>query len=188
MMGSRIKLRVINGGKPQRIQISAVELICINSISYPVPSITHILEEDTWQVLSADPGIREVDEHPIRIMTGLIDQKPLAIGDIITRGKNWQAVVYDFDQEPICRKEWVEAAMRKLLEKTEEKQLHEISLPLLGSIHGCLSWIESLEVIIQGLRSQPTQCLKRVWLDVAEDRQDDIQQKLLEEADNSGIF
>lgn len=45
------------------------------------------------QVLSADPAIRETDEHPIRLVTSLIDQQPLSVGEVFTSGHSWKAVI-----------------------------------------------------------------------------------------------
>ena len=185
-MNSRIKLRVIEGGKSRAFRVGPVSITCISPDSHQPPEMPHILEEDTWQVLSADPAIREVFEHPIRIMTDLIDQKPLSPGDVVCHNNCWQVVIYDFDQEPVCKKKWIELAMRHLWQRTEEYQQHELAMPILGTVHGCLHWSESLEIMTGTLRSESIASLKKIWLLVPEEILQDIQQWLMVASNRPG--
>lgn len=160
-------LQVIKGGKSDDFRIGSVRLTCGDSETSPAFTVdVQVVEEDTWQVISADPTIREIDEHPIRLMTGLIDQKPLTIGDVVVKGKRWHVVVYDFDQEPICRREWVETALQQVLNTAENNKVSAIAIPLLGCAHDCLTWDQSLGLLIDLLQKTSTASLQRVWLTV----------------------
>lgn len=180
-MGIPPNLRVINGGKSDGIQIGTVVVTIGDSETGPVfTADAQVIEEDTWQVLSADADLREVDEHPIRLMTALIDQEALSIGDLVMRGKRWYVVIYDFDQEPICRREWVETALIRLLGHACERRLSSMAMPLLGCAHDCMEWKESLELLIGLLQQTPLGSLRHIWLEIPESHLIEVQQRLLE--------
>jgi len=161
------KLQIIDGGKSAGVRIGTVRVTCGDSKTSPLfTADAQVTEEDTWQVLSADPEIREEHDHPIRLMTGLIDQQPLTVGDIVIKNREWRAVIYDFDQEPMCRREWVETALHQVLDHVQDKKLGTIAMPLLGCVHDCIEWSESLELLIGLLLSTAPKSLQRIWLEV----------------------
>lgn len=97
-------------------------------------------------------------------MTELIDQKPLHPGEVLTRGNQWLAIVYDLDKSPICQPEWITQSLRQILALTETHKISSLTLPLLGSTHGDLAWDKSLGLLMDALHHHGGTYLKKVIL------------------------
>jgi len=138
-----------------------------SSPAFPVD--VQIIEEDTWQVLSADNTARDIHEHPIRLMTGLVDQQPLPVGKIQINGCRWQAVIVDFDQYPVCQHDWIVNVYRQIVEQAVADQFGVISMPLLGVRHGCVTINESLSILLNLIKLQPETSTLCIWLHVPEE-------------------
>ena len=172
-MPGKPSLSVIHGGREKHIRIGVVEVTPGTRARPPFPVEIQVHAEDTWRILSADPVIREtVPEHPIRTMTGLIDDKPDEPGSVLRQGKRWLAIVYDLDQQPICREAWITQAMEKLLAMAARQGVRSLRLPLLGSEHGDLTWQRSLELICEAIGRAETGP-KRIWLLVGREQMDE---------------
>jgi len=173
-------LHVIQGGPSPLVVIGSVDIFVGDDSTNPQFSIdVRLVEEDTWQVLSADSSARVIDEHPIRLMTGLIDQKPLSVGDVLANGSRWQAVTMDFDQQPVCRADWLTLTLEHVLQKVEEKGAHSISLPLLGVNHGDISCDISVALFIDAIKAFRFSSACRIWLVVPVDCLAMVKQRLL---------
>jgi len=143
---------------------ASIELIpCSYSMNNRQTGI-QVLEEDCWQVLSSQPMLKDTEHHAIRVMTDLIDQKPLYPGDVLTRGNQWLAIVYDLDNSPICQPEWITQALKRLLALTETHKIRSLTLPILGSTHGDLAWNKSLDLLLDALHQHEGTYLDRVTL------------------------
>ena len=110
-----------------------------------------IVEEDTWQLMAADITARETDEHPIRLMTSLIDQKPLTPGEVIIRRNEWRAVIFDLDAEPPCTPEWIRKALQHISHLLVSNAISSISLSLPGIRYSCLGWQTSINLVLAEL-------------------------------------
>jgi len=160
-------LRVIQGGPTPLTRIESVEIyVADDSVKPLIPIDVQIIEEDTWQVLSADASARETDEHPIRLMTSLIDQQPLPVGEVIVSGHRWKAVIADFDQDTMCKREWIDLALQHIHQLTRVKRVKSLQMPLLGYKHGWLTSEESLESLVYSIRNNKPLQVKRIWLTV----------------------
>lgn len=177
-MSRTVKPRIIQGGKATRNSIGSIEVVPATTEAQPFPVAARIYEEDTWQIMSNYPIPHKIETHPIRIMTDLIDQQPLKAGDVLVRGNQWLALVYDLDQEPICNPDWIASALQKILALADQKRITALGLPLLGSEHGPLSGSQSLEIIINALHSFTGSHLQKVWLIVKDDQQQNVQQMI----------
>jgi hypothetical protein len=163
MMQSKPDLRIIRGGRDKGIQIGAVHVTPASRSHPPFPITIQVHAEDTWRILSADIGLKETSEHPIRISTDLIEDRPEVPGSILIQGTRWLAIVYDLDQQPICRDEWISQALEKLLLMAAERSIPSLRLPLLGTEHGDLPWQRSLELICKALHDVG-KGPERIWL------------------------
>jgi hypothetical protein len=172
------ELRVIQGGQSSSHRIGAIEVVPATLRAQPFTVDIRVLEEDTWLIMGSAPILHETTSHPIRVMTDLIDQQPHKTGDVLLRGRQWLAVVYDLDQEPLCRAEWITSALQKILALSEQKGIIALALPLLGSTHGPLSWEQSLEIITNTLREHEETHLRRIWLIVNKDQLQPIQDRI----------
>ncbi|HEY6838020.1 MAG TPA: hypothetical protein VI389_04680 [Geobacteraceae bacterium] len=121
----------------------------------PVDAV--VLEEDTWLILSADPEVTISHEHPVRLMTRLLEAQPLPTGTVFVRQGvplTLVAVVHDFGAEPCCRPEWVAAALTEILRICRERKLHSLQLPLLGVRHGRLTTATVLPLLVRALSDE----------------------------------
>ncbi|MGD2082650.1 MAG: hypothetical protein PVF91_06775 [Chromatiales bacterium] len=158
-------LRLVPGGRHTPVQIAGIEVVSSPAGDPPFPVDTRIVEEDTWRLLSPDPALRPTTEHPIRLMTDLVHDEPAAPGTVLVGRHRWRAVVYDLDRQPICRPEWVAAALGRLLALARERGRRSLALPLLGCRHGPLSWQESLGLLLEALAASGPPP-ERIWVQV----------------------
>ena len=178
------KLHVIPGGIMRPFQIGQFELIASTHRKPPFPVIATLFEEDTWRVLSADPEIRPSYKHPIRLMTDLVFDQPAQPGAVLMKGKRWLAIVYDLDCDPPCREIWIRQALMDALERAVTHEIQSLAIPLLGSLHGCISWQRSLALILASLRwaKAPVRPI-RIWLQITADQRAEVLAHLVEFAD-----
>jgi hypothetical protein len=133
-------------------QFGTVRLICCSEKENPAfIAEAEVVEEDTWQLMAADIAAQETDEHPIRLMTSLIDQKPLTPGEVIIRDKQWRAVIFDLDADPPCTPEWVRKALQHIRQLVVDNAISSISLSLPGIRYGCLEWQISINLVLTEL-------------------------------------
>lgn len=127
-----------------------------------------VLEEDTYLVLSADPRAGEpYPEHPIRMMTSLLEVEPREPGTILLRDRSpleIAAIVHDLDQEPSWREEWVASALEGAIAEAERLKLHALGLEMLGAMHGRLERPRFLQILRQALQRAHPRSLERIWL------------------------
>ena len=160
-------LRLIDGGLHCETSFHHLRIVAapVNAAPFDVDAIA--FEEDTWLVMSADPKICEPQEHPIRLMTDLIETKPEPVGSVLIQGSQplrFLAIVHDVNQEPTWKEEWIESALREIFRKAERRRLQAIGLPLIGTLHGRLN--NQRFAALLGLVMQQTAFdhLKRLWL------------------------
>ena len=163
-MNDKLQFTVLAGGRNKRTTINTVTLTIIQNSSSPLPVDVRVFEEDTHLVLTNDGVIRYTEEHPIRLMTEIMETKPKKTGSIITNNARWYAIVHDLDAEPSWRLQWIKDAYLATLKLGETKRVQKLGLPLLGSIHGDLPAEQSLTLLIQIIKSLTFQHLKNILL------------------------
>ncbi len=160
-------LLLVPGHKGRRWRIGDFELVVAPFAEPPFPVQATLLEEDTWRVLSAPSRLPPVEEHMVRVMTDLVDQKPESPGRVLFHGRRWEAIVIDLEQDPVCREAWVRQAFEQALREAIRKGLHTLALPLLGSRHGGLKASRSLEILLEALRAIPGgEGTLKIWLQI----------------------
>jgi hypothetical protein len=165
------RLQSCEGGRHRPVRLGSIDLVPAPLDDPPFEVQVQVVEEDTWRVLSPAPVLTTSFEHPIRLMTRVIEDRPARHGELLCRGTRWRAVVYDLDQEPICREDWARAALSRLLASASVQGLHSVALPLLGATHGGLPWIRSLALIAEALQPAPASvAIRRVWVQVESSR------------------
>ncbi len=84
----RSRLTVIRGGVQCELAFGPVRIVAApeNRPPFDVDAIAY--EEDTWLIMSADPKICQPEEHPIRLMTDLINAQPETVGSVRVQGRN----------------------------------------------------------------------------------------------------
>lgn len=143
-----------------------------------------VLEEDTWQVLSASPEVVAPDEDALQLLRRLRTAQPLPPGSVAVRAgtpMQFHAVVYDFDDAAYCRPAWVAATLAEILLIAAQHKLGSLALPLLGVRHGRLPLSAFVILFVAALEKAKPDCLRQIWLLVPEEQKLNVHQ-LLDEA------
>jgi hypothetical protein len=74
------------------------------------------------------------------------------------------AVVHDLNQEPSWKEKWIAKALKGIFRETEQRKLHSLALPFLGTRHGSLGKERFLALLRSVLEGIDTHSLKRIWL------------------------
>lgn len=135
------------------------EIVIAAQSPFPVEVI--VFEEDTYQVLSAGNHIREIREPLEELEHGAAQQRPSPVGDIITTGSKWFAIVHDFDRENSYEPGFVDSALSNLALKVDEAQVVALGLQALGRYQGPED-IDDVLVKIEAVKWPD--CLERIWL------------------------
>jgi hypothetical protein len=164
----RSKLQLIQGGLRCDMSFGSIRIVAAPERSPPFEVDAVILEEDTWLIMSAEPKMGEPEEHPIRLMTELLEAQPKPVGSLIVQGKNpplhFMAIVHDVNQDPTWREEWVASALKEVFREAERRKLEAVSLPLLATVHGKLVPQRFVELLSRTLLQTPITHLRRLWL------------------------
>lgn len=163
----RKNLRVIEGGLRRELTFGRLKIVASPQQSPPFAVQAVTVEEDTWLILSADPKIAPAEEHPIRLMTDLINTAKEKVGTVRVKGGHplrFLAIVHDVDCEPTWREQWVQSALVDVLREAEKRRLAAIALPLLGTRHGRLQPARFAELLAAALLGSELTCLQRLWL------------------------
>ncbi len=126
-----------------------------------------MLEEDTGLVLSAKLEIKDVDDHPIRVMTALYEFAEPSVGEIVVKGGKplrIYAIVHDFDQEPASRASWISSALRHALALCSGKRIASLGLQMLGTRFGPFSEDWFRELLDTELMVLESNTLSQIWL------------------------
>ena len=138
-----------------------------------------VVEEDTWQVLAAGNAAPETHEHPIRLMTSLIEQKPVPAGELIIHGNEWRLVVVDLDQDPVCGPISIARGLVTLALQIEKHRISGISLPILGLSNDCIQIDEFIKLLkTHILENSALTSLQHLWLRVPEGPREPVRQAL----------
>ena len=124
-------------------------------------------EEDTSLILSTAARVQTLDDHPIRVMTALIEEPAYAPGTVLPRGGSplrLFAVVHDLEQEPTTCDEWILNALEGVLSFCNAHGVVALGLDPLGAVHGKHSVDQFRETLVQQLSVRPPNTLHHVWL------------------------
>jgi hypothetical protein len=163
----REKLRVIQGGHYFEIPHRLYRIVAAPEEKPPFDVDAVVYEEDTYLVLSADPQVREPKDHPVKIMTKLIETTPETLGSVLVRGRyplRFLAIIHDFNQEPTWREEWIASALNGVFKEAETRKLTSVALPMLGCVHGSLDRQRFFGLLRIAITQSQQRHLKRIWL------------------------
>jgi hypothetical protein len=161
------QLSVVRGGLQKEISYGSLRIVAATENHSPFSVEAVAFEEDTWLIMSADPKVCEPGEHPIRLMTDLINTASIPIGSVLVKnGKplKFLAVVHDVDQDPTWREAWIEKALLGIFREAEHRRLEAIAMPLLGTLHGRLQPTRFIHLLDRSLKQSPLKHLRRLWL------------------------
>ncbi len=164
-------MKLIQGGRLEPLSINNVEIAVSTIDSAPFPVEVMVFEEDTHLILTVDQVDEYKEEHPIRIMTDIMDAKKYRPGSIVRNGNSWYAVVVDLDREPICDNRWVEEAIKEILNLAEKNKIFSLALPILGSVHGGRGLELQLNNLLEIISEMSPTIIKRILIITRHDRQ-----------------
>jgi hypothetical protein len=179
-------LRLVPGGRPDRLRLGPVEITVAPEDRPPFPVDARVIEDDTYAVLGADPEFHPTAEHPVRLWTELKGLEPTPPGSVIVKGDRplrMMAVVHDLSLDPTWRETWVSEALEEVLREVGRRDLHSLALPPLGGVHGRLP-AAVFVALLRGTaeRVGPTR-LERLWLVAPPGREEDLLRALQGEPD-----
>jgi hypothetical protein len=163
----REMLRVIDGGLRREMTYGSLRIVAAPRTSRPFTVEALVVEEDTWLIMSAEPQMAEAEEHPIRLMTDVINAVKEKAGSVKVRDGEplrFLAIVHDVDSEPTWREEWIQSALIKILQEAASRKLTALGLPLLGTRHGRLEDLRFAELLASALLATAIYPLNRLWL------------------------
>lgn len=177
-MGGNKKFTLITGGADHKIEVNGIAIEVVSDSVSPLPVDVRVFEEDTYLVLTVDPVMRYTDEHPIRLMTHIMEAKTKKPGSVVRKNSNWYAVVYDLDADPICRAEWIDNAYRESLQLAEKRGITRLGLPLLGTVHGSYSAQDSMQLLVNQIKTLALAKLKKIVVIAEKDFDEDVRKML----------
>lgn len=164
------RFRVIEGGLQAKRKIGGIIILASPENEPPFMVDAVVFEEDTFLIMT--PPINNIifrEEHPIRMMTKLIETKPYEPGTVIVnRGQPLKilAIVHDVDQDPTWRDEWVEGAIHGIFRESERRDIRSISMPMLGTVFGKMHTMRFMEILISVITKIMPKRPERIWLRV----------------------
>ena len=170
-------MQLIRGCYPCEFSIGTVSIIAAPKDRQPFKVDALATEEDTFLVLSAHPEVRDPGEPMVRIMTRVIETKPITPGSVLMRGGDplrLLAIVHDLNQEPSWREEWIVSALDGIFLIAESQGISSIALSFLGTLHGSLEKQRFIVLLRNALGRISTVNLKRIWLVVPDETSSDI--------------
>lgn len=151
----------------------AVEVLVVPEGVTPISLAAVVEEEDTYLVLSAEPRVRETGEPLGSALAAVRRAHPLPPGSVaMRRGKPVRllAVVHDLALAPSWREDWIASAIRGCLRIARRLQLHSLSLPVLGAVHGRFDSERFVSLLRDALTEAEPSALERIWLRVPDER------------------
>lgn len=101
-----------------------------------------VVEQDSWLLLGEQSRLRE-DERPAWVQANQLESAPsYRPGTVVARaGQPVQLmmIIYDLEQQPICKPQWVKRALSAVLEYAHDHELSCLQVPLPGYYHGGLT-------------------------------------------------
>lgn len=143
--------------------------IAVTTLQFPPFEISAVVEaQDTCLILGNTDEIRDPGNRPVWYFASKIEsQAPISPGQVIIRNTHpvrLQAIVYDIEQEPICRPEWINLALRRIIVATDTYKLASVQMPLLGTVYGNIADSQFVQLLLDNIfHCQPTY-LKHLWI------------------------
>ncbi len=124
-------------------------------------------EEDTYLVMSADPGVWENRDDPEQLMAQLRELRPKRPGMVVVEPGvplRLLAVVHDLNLDPSWKEEWITGALDEIFRLAEQHRLRSLALPLLGTLYGSLDPLRFIALLRQSLERWSPSLLTHLWL------------------------
>lgn len=124
-----------------------------------------VFEQDTELILAVDRAPAPPQESVARLVEEALAARGAPLGSVLVREGAptlLLAVVHDLDREPSWDAAAVAAAYSGVFRLARERGWRGIVMPLLGTVHGRMSALDSRQLLEAAARTAPA--LERVWL------------------------
>jgi hypothetical protein len=152
---------------PQEILYRGVRILMAPPGPRPFELDAEVFEEDTYLVLSAETAVREPVEHPLKVWTAVHQAEPRTPGSVlVTTGTplRFLAVVHDLERTPTWTEDWISEALDHVFAEAEQRQIHGLALPPLGTLHGSLRPQRFTGLLRKALDRVELYHLERLWI------------------------
>ncbi|MFQ6022286.1 MAG: hypothetical protein ACE5NW_06155 [Acidiferrobacterales bacterium] len=148
--------------------IGGVRIVAVPPEFVSVSSLGAIVaEEDTSLVLSADLQLQDVKEPHDKLIKQALDTKPKMPGTVVVKGGSplrFLAIVHDLESNPSWREEWIGRALDNIFRAAEQRELHSVAIPMLGTLHGSLDKRRFVKLLRDALEQVSLKHLQTIWL------------------------
>lgn len=124
-----------------------------------------VFEQDTEFILRADLPLRYPREPTPQLIVAAqraVGRTPGTVHPVEGAPLMLMAVVHDLGQEPSWRHDWIAAAYAGIADQVKARRLHDLVLPLLGTVHGRCDPVLSLAMLEAEMRVHRVD--PRLWL------------------------
>jgi hypothetical protein len=150
-----------------RSEIAGINIsTLIYNQAYDLPFV-NVIEDDTCRALGADPGFIEPRDSLWNLRMNVTHSTPYPPGSIVPvsgKPKEIIAIVYDLNQSPICREEWIMEALKGILLWVDERQLGILIIPVLGARYGGIHFNRFLDMLTTAITYKRPMTLK--WIEL----------------------
>lgn len=111
-------------------------------------------EQDTHLLLGKAPVITSVVSGFPQLVRKMQRQVPEIPGTVIvkkTMPKRFITIVYDIDNTTICRREWLETALKNIFIQCVKYKVANLAMPLLGTSYGRIGGPTMINILEQSL-------------------------------------
>ena len=151
--------------------VSLVRVIIgpMNDAPFNVDAIA--VEDDTYNVLSANPEFQVGRGSVKQAIEALERSEPCALGSVVVkmgRPLIFQAIVHDLSRDPTCSEDSVRRALAAIFAEAERRTLKTVALPPVGTRYRSLDEHRFLDLFNEALAAAAFQTVEKVWLVVPE--------------------
>jgi O-acetyl-ADP-ribose deacetylase (regulator of RNase III) len=129
------------------------------------------VEDDTYNVLSANPEFHVSRASITEAVAALDRTSPHALGAVIVKPGRpliLQAIVHDLSHDPTCVESSVQRALAGIFEEAERRKLKSVALAAVGTRYRSIDERRFLDLFNEALAAAAFRSVEKVWLVVPE--------------------
>ncbi|MCW8929883.1 MAG: hypothetical protein OQL19_06560 [Gammaproteobacteria bacterium] len=152
-----------------KVTINKIDIYISPKTIPPFPIDAIVEEQDTSLVLQPEDTIHELnDDKPLWYFANtknLLEEHQL--GDVLIKSHNpirFICIVHDLEQSPSWCSKWIETALKKVFELSNEKSLSILAIPIFGTQFSRFQLEEFISVFVRVLKIQKIKKPRKIWL------------------------
>ena len=151
--------------------VSVVRVIIGPSNDAPFHVDAIAVQDDTYNVLSANPEFQVSRVSVQQAIQALERSEPCALGSVVVkvgRPLIFQAIVHDLSRDPTCSEDAVRRALAAIFVEAERRNLKAVALAPVGTRYRSLDEHHFLDLFNEALAAAAFRSVEKVWLVVPE--------------------